>query len=99
MGGDVGMYKLFSCYLNEDYMLALPENAAQLLTDEVFLKETAWLFEEGISGYKINQVKGKEGYWCMTVQYWQDDGTYSEEEFYMKKVVLVDSFGVHREES
>lgn len=80
------------------YVVDIPLNAANLLLDEGFLKEFDWLFEEGITGYKIDLSDEVNDTWKITVQYWSYEKCYEETEFYLVKISLVNSFGVHKEE-
>lgn len=90
----------YSCHSDSwyNYVVDIPINAANLLTDEEFLKEFDWLFENGITGYRIELESEKTDTWKMIVQFSNWDNEFEETEFYLIKVNFVNSHGIHRGE-
>lgn len=81
-----------------NYVVDIPLNTATLLSDEKFLEEYNYLFDEGITGYRIELADEKADTWKMVVQYIDLAGDFEETELFLYRMNFVNGEGVHRGE-
>lgn len=79
-----------------NYIVDTPLNASIILTDERFLEEYDYLFDEGITGYRIELDDEKTDTWRVVVQYLDWIGDIVETKLFLYKMTFVNSAGVQR---